>query len=293
MCNIALEAHTLNISRAAQILSTSQVWDLLQRTFVQRALLVAVLVSLCTALLGVNLVLKRYAMIGDGLSHVAFGTLSVAFAMGWSPLYVALPMVLAAAFLLLRLSESSHIKGDAAIALISSASLAVGVIAVDRAGGFNPEVQGYLFGSLIGSITREDVMLTIAVTVLVLAVYVVCYHKFFAVTFDESFARATGTRTRVYNTLLALLTALVIVIGMRTAGAMLISSFIVFPALTAMRLLRSFRGVVLGAVASAVLGAVIGVVASLFLDTPTGATIVVVNLLLFLLASGVRKIRLR
>ena len=217
--------------------------DLFSYSFMLRAVIVGVLVSLCAALLGVSLVLKRYSMIGDGLSHVGFGALSVAVAAGAAPLAVSVPVVVAAAFLLLRISESSSIRGDSAIALISSASLAAGVIVTSLTTGMNVDVYGYLFGSIL-AMSEGDVLLSIVLSVIVICLFVLFYNKIFAITFDESFARATGTNTRFYSMLIALLTALTIVVGMRVMGAMLISSLIIFPALTSMRVCRSFRGVV-------------------------------------------------
>ncbi|MGN1011179.1 MAG: metal ABC transporter permease, partial [Clostridia bacterium] len=174
-------------------------------TFILRALIVGLLVSLCSALLGVSLVLKRYSMIGDGLSHVGFGALAVAMAMNWAPLAVAIPVVIIAAFLLLRVSENSHIKGDSAIALISTSSLAVGIMAISLSKGMNSDVYGYMFGSIL-AMTDTDVLLSVVLSAVVLILFIVCYHKIFAVTFDEDFARATGIHAGRYNMLIALLT---------------------------------------------------------------------------------------
>ena len=248
--------------------------------FMQRALLVGVLVSLCAALLGVSLVLKRYSMIGDGLSHVGFGALAIASALHLAPLAVAVPVVVVTAVLLLRLSQNSKIKGDAMIAIISSSALAIGVISVSVTTGMNTEVSSYMFGSIL-SLSRSDAVLSALLSAAVLVLFVAFYPRLFAVTFDETFAKATGTRTELYNTLLAVLTAVTVVLGMRMMGALLISSLIIFPALSAMRVCRSFRAVVLCAAAISVLCFVAGVIASYFLETPAGASIVVANLLAF------------
>ena len=197
--------------------------------FIQRALIVGVLVSLCAALLGVSLVLKRYSMIGDGLSHVGFGALAVASAFHLAPLAVTVPVVVLSAILLLRLRGSSRVKGDAAIAIISSSALAIGVIVVSVTSGMNTEVSSYLFGSIL-SLSRGDAVLSVILSLAVLALFLLFYPRLFAVTFDETFARATGTRADLYNTLLAVLTAVTVVIGMRMMGALLISSLIIFPA---------------------------------------------------------------
>ncbi len=248
--------------------------------FMQRALVVGVLVSLCAALLGVSLVLKRYSMIGDGLSHVGFGALAIASAFNLAPLAVAVPTVVVAAVLLLRLSRSSRVKGDAAIAIISSSALAIGVITVSLTSGMNTEVSSYMFGSVL-SLSRGDAVLSVILSVAVLALFILFYPRIFAVTFDETFSRATGIRTEAYNTLIAVLTAVTVVLGMRMMGALLISSLIIFPALSAMRVCKSFRAVVITSALISVLCFVIGVTCSYFLETPTGASIVVTDLLAF------------
>ena len=258
----------------------SELTRMLSYAFMQRALVVGVLVSLCAALLGVSLVLKRYSMIGDGLSHVGFGALAVASAFHLAPLAVAVPVVVLAAVLLLRMSQSSRVRCDASIALISSSALAIGVISVSLTTGMNTEVSSYMFGSVL-SLSRSDAILSVLLSLAVLLLFIAFYPRLFAVTFDESFARATGTRASVYNTLLAVLTAVTVVLGMRMMGALLISSLIIFPALSAMRVCRSFRGVVLCAACVSVGCFLAGLVASYFLSTPTGASIVVANLLVF------------
>lgn len=252
--------------------------------FMQRALVVGVLVSLCAALLGVSLVLKRYSMIGDGLSHVGFGALAIASALELAPLAVAVPVVIIAAVLLLRLNKSSKVKGDAAIAMISSSALAIGVISVSLTTGMNTEVSSYMFGSIL-SLSESDAVLSAILSAAVLVLFILFYPRLFAVTFDEDFSRATGTNTELYNTLLAVLTAVTVVLGMRMMGALLISSLIIFPALSAMRLCKSFKAVVLTSAVISVLCFVIGVIASYFLETPTGASIVAVDLLAYALAA--------
>ena len=252
--------------------------------FIQRALVVGVLVSLCAALLGVSLVLKRYSMIGDGLSHVGFGALAVASAFHLAPLAVTVPVVVLSAILLLRLRGSSRVKGDAAIAIISSSALAVGVIVVSVTSGMNTEVSSYLFGSIL-SRSRGDAVLSVILSLAVLALFLLFYPRLFAVTFDETFARATGTRADLYNTLLAVLTAVTVVIGMRMMGALLISSLIIFPALSAMKLCRSFRSVILCAALISVVCFLVGMIASYAFETPSGASVVAADLIAFALCS--------
>ena len=252
--------------------------------FMVRALIVGVLVSLCSALLGVSLVLKRYSMIGDGLSHVGFGALAIAAALNLAPLTVAVPVVILAAFLLLRVGRKGKLSGDAAIAMISSGALAVGVIVVSLTTGMNTDVSNYMFGSIL-SLSRSDAILSAVLSVIVLAMFALLYPRIFAVTFDESFAMATGTRADRYNTVLAVLTAVTVVIGMRMMGALLISSLIIFPAASSMRLCRSFKSVVACSAAVSVLCFVLGMAASFFLELPSGASVVAVNVVVFALFS--------
>lgn len=257
--------------------------------FLVRAIVGGLLVSLCAALLGVSLVLKRYSMIGDGLSHVGFGALAIATAANVAPLEFAIPIVVAAAFLLLRISENSKIKGDAAIALISTASLAIGIMAATMSTGLNTDINSYLFGSIL-SMSAEDVWLCIILSVIVLCLFVVFYNKIFAVTFDENFAKATGTKAGAYNMIIALLTALTIVVGMKMMGSLLISSLIIFPAITSMRVCKRFKTVMITSAIVSVVCFFIGIVISYMYSTPTGASIVIVNLgalILFSLASFV------
>jgi zinc transport system permease protein len=252
-------------------------------TFLVRAFTVGALVSICAALLGVSLVLKRYSMIGDGLSHVGFGALALATALHTAPLTVAIPIVIAAAFLLLRLSENSKIKGDAAVALISTGSLAVGVIIISQTTGMNTDVCNYLFGSIL-AMNKTDVYLSIALSIVVFVLFILFYHNLFAVTFDETFAKATGIKTGLYNMLIAFLTALTIVLGMRIMGAMLISSLIIFPALSSMRLFKRFKTVTICSVIISMLCYFTGIVISYIYATPTGASIVLINLVVFTLS---------
>ena len=251
--------------------------------FMQRALIAGVLVSLCAALLGVSLVLKRYSMIGDGLSHVSFGALAIAVALGVTPLWFSIPVVILAAFLLLRVADNPRWNSDAAIAVMSASSLAVGILVISLTTGMTTDVDNYMFGSVL-AMTKTDVALAVVLCAAVLVLFILFYHKLFAITFDENFSRATGLKADRYNTLLAILTALTIVLGMRMMGAMLISSLVIFPALTAMRLFRSFRGVVICAAVASVACFCIGLTVSFAFSTPVGATVVAADLSLFLLS---------
>ena len=260
--------------------------------FMQRALLAGILVSLCAALLGVPLVLKRYSMIGDGLSHVSFGALAIAVALGFTPLYFSIPVVILAAFFLLRMAGGSHWNSDAAIAVFSASSLAIGILVISLTSGMTTDVDNYMFGSVL-AMTTSDVLLAVILCTAVLLLFLLSYHRLFAVTFDESFSQAAGLPVGFYNTLLSVLTALTIVLGMRMMGAMLISSLIIFPALTAMRLFRSFRAVVLFAGVSSVVCFCVGLTSSFLLSTPVGASVVVTDLVLFLLSCVISALRRR
>ena len=251
--------------------------------FMQRALFSGVLVSLCAALLGVSLVLKRYSMIGDGLSHVSFGALAIAVALGVTPLWFSIPVVILAAFLLLRVADNPRWNSDAAIAAMSASSLAIGILVISRTTGMTTDVDNYMFGSVL-AMSKADVVLSVILCLAVLVLFILFYHKLFAITFDESFSRATALKVERYNTLLAILTALTIVLGMRMMGAMLISSLIIFPALTAMRLFRSFRGVVVCAAVTSVACFCAGLTISFAFSTPVGATVVAADLTVFLVS---------
>ncbi|MFR9145205.1 MAG: metal ABC transporter permease [Mediterraneibacter sp.] len=269
---------------------TETLLEMLSYPFMVRAFVVGILVALCSALLGVSLVLKRYSMIGDGLSHVGFGAMAVAAAANAAPLAVAIPVVIVAAVLLLRISGSSRIKGDAAIALISTSSLAIGVMVISMTTGMNTDVYNYMFGSIL-AMSQEDVALSVTLAVVVLALYIFFYQKIFAITFDETFARATGVKAGLYNTLIAVLTAVTIVLGMRMMGALLISSLIIFPALTAMRACRTFRSVTIHAAVISVVCLAAGLLMSYLGGTPAGASVVMANiaaLILYSLAGLIR-----
>ena len=242
--------------------------EILSYPFLARALFVGFLISISSSLLGVSLVLRRYSMIGDGLSHVGFGALGIASLLSLSPLYVTLPVVVVSAFLLLRLSQRKG-GGDSAIALLSSSSLAIGVAAVSI-GGVNTDLNAFLFGSIL-SVSRSDALISLAVSIVTLFTYLVFYHQIYATTFDPVFAKATGLGCERYNNLLALLTALVIVVGMRMLGSMLISSLLIFPSLSAMKVARTYFRVSVIAAIESVAAFLAGFIASYAFSLPTGA----------------------
>lgn len=270
----------------------TMITDMLSYPFLVRAFVVGALVALCCALLGVSLVLKGFSMIGDGLSHVSFGALTVAMAMNIAPLPFALPVVIFAAFCLLKLKNNSTMKGDSAIALISSSALAIGLMAASLTTGLNSDVYSYMFGSIL-SMKKTDVMISIVLSILVLFLFFFCYHKIFAITFDESFAKATGLPVSGFNMLIALLSAVTIVLGMRMMGAMLISSLILFPCLIARQLFHNFLGVTICSGVVSLISFTIGMILSYQFDTPVSASIVIVNLGLLLLFMFINKITLK
>ena len=266
------------------------IMTLFSYSFITRAILVGVMVSLCSSVLGVSLVLKRYSMIGDGLSHVSFGALAVAAALNMAPLAVSVPIVIAAAFFILRLSENSSIGGDSAIAIFSSAALAIGIIVTSMTTGINTDICNYMFGSIL-AMSEADVYISIILSVVVFIMYIFFYNRIFAITFDESFCRATGVRVNMYNMTLSVLTAVTIVLGMRIMGALLISSLIIFPALSSMRVCRCYKSVI---ILSSIIGVVCfftGIVFSYVFEIPVGASVVMVTLVVFLTASLFRKMR--
>ena len=263
--------------------------EMLSFAFIDRALLVGTLVSLCAALLGVSLVLKRYANIGDGLSHVGFGITTIAVAFGLTPLPIAIPGVIIVAILLLKVGNNHKIKSDSAIAIISSASLAIGVAVTSLTTGLNTDVCNFMFGSIL-AMSLSDVILSIVVSIVVLILFVIYYRKLFAVTFDEEFAKAIGLKAGRYTNLIAILTAVVIVVGMRMMGTMLISSIIIFPALISMRIFKSFKSVVTSSGIIGVISFLVGIFLSYSYNVSTGAMIVIVNLVMLLLFTIVGKI---
>ena len=265
--------------------------------FVKFAFVAGVLISLCAGLLGVVLVLKRYSMIGDGLSHVAFGAMAVAAVLGFAPMTVALPVTVAVAVLLLLAGEKQLIKGDSAIAMLSAGSLAVGYLLLNLfpstdTGSLSGDVCASLFGSTsMMTLSGSDVWLCVGLSAAVIAFFVLFYHKIFAVTFDEGFATSAGVRVRAYNFLIASVSGVVIVLAMKLVGALLISSLIIFPALSAMRVFRGFRSVVICSAVLSVVGSLTGLLLALLLSTPTGASVAVVPIVIFMVFFLLGKLR--
>ena len=259
--------------------------EMMSHTFIQRAVLVGVLVSLCAALIGVSLVLKRYSMIGDGLSHVGFGILTIATAFGFStPLYIAIPGVIIVAILLLKLGDKGKLRSDSAIAILSSSALAIGVAVTSLTTGMNTDTCNFMFGSIL-AMSENDVILSVVVSIIVAILFVIYYRKIFVITFDEDFAKASGLKVSRYTNLIAVLTAVIIVVGMRMMGTLLISSIIIFPALSSMRIFKTFKKVVISSGIISVICFILGIYFSYVFNISTGAMIVLVNLMVFILCS--------
>lgn len=260
--------------------------------FVRYAFAVGLLIALCSSLLGVTLVLKRFSFIGDGLSHVAFGAMAVATITGLTnKMVIILPVTLLSAILLLRTGQNTKIKGDAAIAMISVGALAIGYMLMNlfpSSANITGDVCSTLFGSTsILTLKKSDVTLCVIMAVIVIAVFLLFYNKIFAVTFDESFCKASGVNANAYNLVIAMITATIIVLAMNLVGSLLISALIIFPALSAMRVVKSFRGVILCSAVISVLCAAIGILLSILFSTPVGSTIVTADIAVFLVFCGI------
>ena len=264
--------------------------------FVRYALIVGVLIALCSSLLGVTLVLKRFSFIGDGLSHVAFGAMAIAAVLGLTDdMPMTLGVTVVCAVLLLRTGQNTKIKGDAAIAMISVGALAIGYLLMNlfsTSSNLSGDVCSTLFGSTsILTLSPAEVWLCVGMSVLVMAVFILFYNKIFAVTFDESFARATGTKAGLCNLLIAVVVAVIIVLAMNLVGSLLISALVIFPALSAMRLFQNFRSVTVCSAVLSVSCAALGILVSILAGTPVGSTIVAADILAFLICSALGRAR--
>ena len=260
--------------------------EMWQYQFMVKALVVGVVLAVTAGLIGVSLVLRRKAMIGDGLSHVGFGAFAIATVIGVMPLQMALPIVILAAILILQVNQKSKVDADALIAMLSAGALAVGTLVISVVKGVNTDINNYLFGSIL-ALDDFDVVAGVIFSLIVIGFFVVKYHEIFAMTFDENFAKSIGLKTERLNTIFAILCAVVVVLGMRLVGALLISSLIIFPTVTAMQVVKSFKAVVFTSVIVSVFCMVMGIIFSYFVATPTGATIVIFNVMAFLIAKVV------
>lgn len=264
--------------------------EMWQYQFMVKALVVGVVLAVTAGLIGVSLVLRRKAMIGDGLSHVGFGAFAIATVIGVMPLQMALPIVILAAILILQVNQKSKVDADALIAMLSAGALAVGTLVISVVKGVNTDINNYLFGSIL-ALDDFDVVVGVIFSLVVILFFIVKYHEIFAMTFDENFAKSIGLKTERLNTIFAILCAVVVVLGMRLVGALLISSLIIFPTVTAMQVVKSFKAVVFSSVLVSVFCMVMGIIFSYFVATPTGATIVIFNVMAFLVAKAVEILR--
>lgn len=267
---------------------TSFIADFQTHSFVRNAMIVGVLIALCSSLLGVTLVLKRFSFIGDGLSHVAFGAMAVAAVTGLTnQMLIVYPLTVLSAILLLKTGQNAKIKGDASLAMISVGALGIGYLLMNlfpASGNVSGDVCTTLFGSAsILTLSKTDVWLCIIMSVIVILVFVLFYNRIFAVTFDEVFATATGTRANVYNLIIAVITAIIIVLAMNLVGSLLISALVIFPALSAMRVFRNFRAVVICSACISVFCSALGILICVRSSTPVGSTIVAIDIAVFII----------
>lgn len=258
--------------------------------FAARALIAGMAMSLCAALFGVVLTLRRYTMLGDGLSHTAFGTVAVAAVMGWSPYWVTLIVTIAASFAILRISSRSVRGGDTAVAVISTGALAIGTVAVSIGDGIGININDYLFGSVL-SMGKSDVYITIFLSIIVLAAFLLCHRAIFGITFDEGFCKAIGLNTGLYEKLLAVLTAVTVVIGMKLVGTLLMTNLLIYPAVSSMKLLRSFGRVLICSAVISIVCFLVGISASSAFGTPAGSGVVIANIAVYLIMTILGKLR--
>ncbi len=264
--------------------------DIYSYPFMTRALIAGLAISICAALLGTNLVLRKQSMISDGLSHVAFGATIIALALGFAPLELTIPIVIVASYLILQINNRRNINADAAIAVLSASALAIGIIINSITKGINIDINSYLFGSIL-AISTHDLVITVIATAIILLLYVIFYRQIFAITLDELFAKAIGIKTKLYNAILAALCSIIIVLGMRMLGALLISILTIFPCLSAIRLTHSFKATAIISVILSISCFIFGLTASYIYNLPTGASIVVANLVCFTLCTIYHKIK--
>lgn len=267
-----------------------EIIEFLSYGFAQRALLAGSFIAVLCSTLGVFLVLRRLSLIGDGLGHVTFGGVALGMVLKAHPIYVSIPVVMLSSLGILKLTEKAKIHGDAAVGVVSSLGIAIGILLASSAGGFNVDLFGYLFGNIL-AISREEVIISIVLSVTVLFTVLFFYYDLLSITFDEESAKASGVRTDRINTILILLTALTVVLAMRVVGIMLVSALLILPAVTSMQIARGFRTTIMTASATSLLSVIGGIFISFELDLPTGATIVIMNFLFLMSAFGYKRLR--
>lgn len=265
------------------------IFNLLNYGFITRAYLAGSFIAILCAVLGLILVLRKLSLIGDGLSHVSFGAIALGLFFGIYPFYVAIPVVILASYLILKLTEKAKIYGDAAIGIVSAVGIAGGVILASLSKGFNVDLFSYLFGNIL-AISLSEVYLSIGLSLLVILVMIFFYHDFFSTTFDEEYAKVSGIKTERINLILTILTAITVVLAIKVVGIMLVSALLILPAVTALQIAKGFRTAMLVAAVISVLSVICGITISFFADLPAGATIVLFNFLIFVLTLGYKKI---
>ena len=270
-------------------MNLNELINVLSYPFMTRAIIVGILVSLCASLLGVILVLKRYSLIGHGLSDVGFASLSLAMAIGISPVYIATPIVIIASFVIMYVSQNKKINGDIAIGIFSTGALSFGVIITAFSKGFNMDVYSYMFGSIL-AMSKNDVAMSIILSIIVISIFIIFYNRLFLITSDEDFAKAIGINITFYQFLISFLTAITIVIGMRMMGTLLISSLIIFPAFIAKKFVRSFKYLVILSAFFSIFCFIFGILISFLFNLPTGAGIVLVNVVTLIFSSVINAI---
>lgn len=258
--------------------------------FVIRAFIVGIFVSLCAALLGVILVLKRYSLIGHGLADVGFASLSLALAIGVSPILFSIPVIIITSFIIMYISQNKKINGDVAIGIFSTSALSIGVLLTSLTRGFNIDVYNYMFGSIL-AMNQGDLIFSVVLSLIVIVLFIIFYNRLFIITLDEQFARSSGINVTLYQFLISFLTALTVVLGMRMMGTLLISSLIIFPAIIARRIVSSFKSLIVVAAVVSITCFCLGMVVSFALNTPTGATVVIVNVVVLIIVSVLEKIK--
>lgn len=263
--------------------------EALQFDFILKALLVGSLIAICCSCLGIFLVLRKHSMIGDGLAHVSFATVAISLLLSFNPLILSIPLVIIASFLIIKLNEVADVHGDAAIGLISSFSVAIGVLISSISTGFNVDLFSYLFGSIL-VISDLDVILSATLSIMIIFIIFYFYNNLFAITYDEEFASIMGLKTKNLNYLISILTSVTIVLGIRIVGTMLISSMIIFPTVSALQVARGFKSTILISSIISVLCVIFGVFLSYIFNLPTGATIVILNAICFAIAFTIKKI---
>ena len=259
----------------------AQIQEASQYGFVQRAIIAGCFMAIGCSFLGVFLVLRRFSLIGDGLAHVSFATVAIALLLNAQPMVVSIPLVALASLAILHLNEKARIYGDAAIGLVSSFGIAVGIIIASTAGGFNVDLFSYLFGNIL-SVSSLEVWLTVGISLLVVSITTIFYHDLFSISFDEDYAQVMGIKVKVINHILIILTSLIVVLGIKIVGTMMVSSLIILPAISALQIMRSFKATITLAGTFAVVSVIVGIYLSYMLDYPSGATIVLVNFAFFM-----------